>query len=60
MLASVHGERLLVYGSDYPHWQAKSPDATLLNASDEIRSRILRDNALELFGERLSPQSAAR
>jgi predicted TIM-barrel fold metal-dependent hydrolase len=58
-VASIHGEQILLYGSDYPHWLAKPPSATLQGAPDEVRTRVLRDNALETLGQRIRSPAGA-
>lgn len=44
------GERLLLFSSDYPHWDYDHPAQTLRRLRKSARTRIFRDNALELYG----------
>jgi uncharacterized protein len=49
----LHGERTLVFSSDYPHWDFDDPYRALDALPVETRRRICVDNARELYGERL-------
>lgn len=49
----MHGDRTLLFASDYPHYDGDDPPTTLRRVPDEVRRRILRDNAIETFGARL-------
>jgi predicted TIM-barrel fold metal-dependent hydrolase len=42
-------DRMLLFSSDYPHWDADDPFAALRGIPDDWKRRILRDNALETF-----------
>lgn len=56
----MHGERTLIYSSDYPHYDAdEDPSMIFKTVSAEARKRILRDNAAETFGERLGLREPA-
>jgi len=45
------GERLLMYATDYPHWDFDAPEYALPRGLDEpTRVRVLRENALEWYG----------
>jgi uncharacterized protein len=54
MLDMVHGERTLLFSSDYPHWDFDDPMRTLSLVPEPGRSRIRSGNALELYGDRLA------
>jgi predicted TIM-barrel fold metal-dependent hydrolase len=50
-LEMIEGERLLVYGSHYPHWPSATPrEIAPPEVSGEVRRRILGDNARALYG----------
>lgn len=44
---------VLLYASDYPHWDSEEPWVAFKGVDAATRRRIFRDNALELFGPRL-------
>lgn len=49
-LAWLHADEVLVYASDYPHWDWDEP-ATFLSGVDEgLRKRIMVENAQALYG----------
>ncbi|MBI3969283.1 MAG: amidohydrolase, partial [Chloroflexi bacterium] len=45
-------ERTLMFATDYPHWDADDPVHVFgrLRLPQHVKDRILRDNALELYG----------
>ena len=45
----VEAERLLLFSSDYPHWDFDDPKQILHRLPPASRSRIFRDNAVELY-----------
>lgn len=45
----LDGDRVLMFGSDFPHWDFDHPDRTLLSVPQETRRRIFSENALEAF-----------
>jgi predicted TIM-barrel fold metal-dependent hydrolase len=49
----VQAERTLLFSSDYPHWDFDNPRRALNPLPPETRRRIIRENALELYGDRL-------
>jgi predicted TIM-barrel fold metal-dependent hydrolase len=61
LLSLFPAERMLLFSSDYPHWDADSPEYALRNVPEEWRERIFFDNACETFplGERLGVQPVA-
>jgi predicted TIM-barrel fold metal-dependent hydrolase len=50
-------EHILMFASDYPHWDFDSPTHAFPSMPDQLWQRIFRQNALELY--RLSDRSAA-
>lgn len=49
----IHAERTLLFSSDYPHWDFDNPTRAIAGLPEETRRRVLVENALELYGERL-------
>lgn len=48
------GERLLIFGSEYPHWDYVSPVGAYSSLPTRARAAILSDNAHRLYRARLS------
>jgi predicted TIM-barrel fold metal-dependent hydrolase len=60
MVEMMHGDRTLIFSSDYPHYDADEDPAMIFkSASPEAKRRILRDNAVDTFGERLGLRQPA-
>jgi predicted TIM-barrel fold metal-dependent hydrolase len=62
MLELFPADQMLMFSSDYPHWDADNPKYALRNVPAELHERIFFDNAYETFrvGERLaSPVAVA-
>jgi predicted TIM-barrel fold metal-dependent hydrolase len=49
LLETVHGERMLMFSSDYPHWDADNPECALRGFPDDWKERIFFENARETF-----------
>lgn len=49
----IEAERTLLFASNYPHWELGDPFAMLDELPQTLRRRILVENALALYGERL-------
>lgn len=54
MLEIVHGDRTLLFSSDYPHWDFDNPLQALTRVPESMRERIRGGNAIELYGDRLA------
>lgn len=50
LLNSVHAEEVLVFASDFPHWDWDEPSACLRGYDVGLRQRVMADNARELYG----------
>ena len=53
VLEMVEGERTLLFASGYPDWAYGDPFAMLDPIPDGIRPRVMAENALAVYGERL-------
>ncbi|HEY1775322.1 MAG TPA: amidohydrolase family protein [Solirubrobacteraceae bacterium] len=49
----VDGEQILMYSSDYPHFDFDDPNRALTPLPDDLREPVFSGNARELFGDRL-------
>jgi predicted TIM-barrel fold metal-dependent hydrolase len=45
----MDAEHILMFASDYPHWDFDSPTHAFPPLPDELWQRIFRQNALELY-----------
>ncbi|MFC4779253.1 amidohydrolase family protein [Paenibacillus sp. GCM10023252] len=45
----IDGENILLFSSDYPHWDFDDPTAILKRLSDEAKRKIFYENAKQLF-----------
>lgn len=50
ILEAMDAERLLMFSSDYPHWDFDSPTHAFPRLSPELRSRIFKENARQFYG----------
>lgn len=48
----MHGEEILVYASDFPHWDWDEPTTVLPGLDDGARRRIFAENAAALYARR--------
>ena len=53
MCAMIHAERTLLFSSDYPHWDFDDPLTALNTLPPEMRRRIVAENAIETYGDRV-------
>jgi predicted TIM-barrel fold metal-dependent hydrolase len=49
LLSLMHGDEVLMFSSDYPHWDADNPDVVLKAFPDEWKQKIFFDNARDVF-----------
>jgi predicted TIM-barrel fold metal-dependent hydrolase len=54
MVERAHGERTLMFSTDYPHWDNDTPAFVLGKLPPAVRDRVAGANARELFGDRLA------
>jgi predicted TIM-barrel fold metal-dependent hydrolase len=50
MLEMMDAEHILMFASDYPHWDFDSPTHAFPKLPDALHQRIFRENALEFYG----------
>jgi predicted TIM-barrel fold metal-dependent hydrolase len=53
VLEIVAGERTLLFSSNYPNWELGDPFDMIAGLSATLRRRVLVENALAVYGERL-------
>ncbi len=53
MCQMIHAERTLLFSSDYPHWDFDDPLTALDSLPPEMRRRIVVENAIETYGDRI-------
>jgi predicted TIM-barrel fold metal-dependent hydrolase len=49
----IHGERALLFSSNYPNWEYGDPFEMIRDLPEAVRRPVLVDNALAVYGERL-------
>lgn len=52
-LEMMSADRTLLFATDYPHWDADEPSRVFNEVPEDLRQRIFRDSAIDLFGERI-------
>jgi predicted TIM-barrel fold metal-dependent hydrolase len=50
LLSLFDAGRMLMFSSDYPHWDADNPDVVLRAFPESLRERVFFENAYETFG----------
>lgn len=50
ILEMIGSDKMVMFSSDYPHWDFDNPKLALRTINKELRSKILSDNAIELYG----------
>jgi predicted TIM-barrel fold metal-dependent hydrolase len=50
ILEAMDAEHVLMFASDYPHWDFDSPKRAFPKLPDRMRERIFSENARELYG----------
>ncbi|HEY3080316.1 MAG TPA: amidohydrolase family protein [Chloroflexota bacterium] len=53
VLEMIHADRTVLFSSNYPYWEYGDPFAMLADFPEPYRRRIMVENALELYGDRL-------
>ena len=53
VLDMVHADRRVVFSTGYPYEEYGDPFEILAEVPERLKRRIMVDNALELYGERL-------
>lgn len=49
----IQAERVLLFSTDYPHWDFDDPVRALAPIPAHVRERIFAQNALEVYGDRI-------
>lgn len=50
MFDMIDAHETVMFASDYPHWDADDPRLAFPSMPDDLRERIFRENAAELYG----------
>ena len=50
LLDWLHADEVLVFASDYPHWDWDEPSSVLAGFDPNLRRRVMAGNARELYG----------
>ena len=53
VLAMIEAERTLLFSSNYPEWALGDPFEMIRDVPDALRQRVMADNALAVYGDRL-------
>jgi predicted TIM-barrel fold metal-dependent hydrolase len=53
MFEMFNAERTLMFATDYPHWNSEEPVLVEKLIPEAIRQRVLVENAIETYGDRL-------
>jgi predicted TIM-barrel fold metal-dependent hydrolase len=53
VLEMIEAERTLLFSSNYPNWLYGDPFAMVADIPEALRRRVLVENALALYGNRL-------
>jgi predicted TIM-barrel fold metal-dependent hydrolase len=57
ILDMINGDHMIMYSSDYPHWDFDNPQVAMRQIRRDRREKILADNATNLYGLHTKPQS---
>ncbi len=57
-LQMIEGERTLLFSSNYPNWEYGDPFAMVDDVPETMRRRVMVENALSVYGERLLAANA--
>lgn len=49
----IQAERILLFSTDYPHWDFDDPVRALAALPANVRERVFAENALDLYGDRI-------
>jgi predicted TIM-barrel fold metal-dependent hydrolase len=53
VLEMIEGQRTLLFSSNYPNWELGDPFEMIDGLAPALRRRVLAENALAVYGERL-------
>jgi predicted TIM-barrel fold metal-dependent hydrolase len=56
LMEMIDGEQILMFSTDYPHWDGDDPNVVMRSLDETLRERILWRNALEFL--RVPPQAS--
>ncbi|SDO57026.1 Predicted metal-dependent hydrolase, TIM-barrel fold [Paenibacillus sp. yr247] len=54
----IGGDHMIMFSSDYPHWDFDNPKMVLQPIRKDLRNKILVENAMELYNLKTSPLAA--
>ncbi len=46
-------EKMLMFSSDYPHWDGDTPDFAMRQIPPDMRDAVMHQNAIDLYGLRV-------
>ena len=50
VLEMFKAEKMLMFSSDYPHWDGDTPDFAMRQLDSDLRDAVMYRNALEVYG----------
>lgn len=49
----IRADKVLMFSTDYPHWDFDNPDRALSLLPEDLKRRVLVETALEFYGDRM-------
>jgi predicted TIM-barrel fold metal-dependent hydrolase len=54
LMDMINAEKVLMFSSDYPHWNYNDPTNALAGLPEDLQRRIMFDNPREFYGDRIN------